>query len=243
MPILILATMPFFRMSHVNELIAKNEAIAKINRSNIPDTESPPARKVSFLENFIEPSVLPVALVSFFMMMFYTPVASFITPFAETIGLSETAASFFIFYTIGLICSRPVVSKLYDKKGGTFVLVPGAIIFIASYVALSTATSQFSLILAAVLLGVGLGACQNTTLSMAVSSAPRRRLGFASATYYVAYDSCASLGPMLAGAIISFAGYRTMFTVAGACTALGLIIYFLLAKRIHTTIKKQRAGG
>ena len=238
MPVIVLASIPFFRISRINETIARNEALSNNNHLSSSDGKPVEIRKESLLEKIIEPSVLPVALVCFFMIMFNTAVTSFVAPYSETMGLSESASSFFIFYTIGLIGSRPIVSKLFDRRGATFVLIPGTAIYVASYLLLAMANSQFSLMFAAVLVGIGLGACQNTTLSLAVSSVPRKRLGFANATYYAAYDSCSSLGPMIAGLIISFAGYRHMFAVAGIWTAIGLGVYFILARRIQNTINK-----
>ncbi|MDR0875274.1 MAG: MFS transporter [Clostridiales Family XIII bacterium] len=239
LPALIFATLPFFRLSRIHEAIARSDdahlddalAADTLPADALPD-DTLSAREETFFEKFLEPAVLPIAACCVFLIMFNSAVTSFVAPFSETMGLEDSSSVFFIFYVIGLLATRPIVSKLYDRKGATFVMIPGVCIYVVAYLVLANANSHFSLMLAAVLIGVGLGACQNTTLALALSSVPRRRVGFASSTYYVAFDTCASAGPMIAGLLIPLIGYRYMFTVAAIWTAIGLPVYLLLAKKI-----------
>ena len=197
---------------------------------NAPKTTDTPT-KGRFIDNFFEVSVLPIALVCIFLVMFNTSVTSFIAPYSETIGLLESSSYFFIFYVIGLIGTRPIVSKLFDKKGATFVVIPGAIIYVSSFLVLAMVNSEFMLFLAGVLAGIGLGACQNTTNSLALSIAPPRRLGFANATYFAAFDTCASAGPLIAGLMITSMGYRQMLVIAAIWTAIGIPVYLIVSRK------------
>ena len=231
-PIIVLAMMPFLRMDRIRAAIKRGEEPSDANHIEASTLQNPPVRKDNFLSNVIEISVLPVALVCMFIIMYNSAVTSFVAPYAETIGLTESASVFFVFYVAGLICTRPLVSKLFDKKGATFVFVPGVILFAGSYLVLATVNSHFSLMFAAVLLGAGLGACQNTTLSLAVSIVPRRRLSFANATYFAAFDTCASIGPIFAGLLIPIVGYRYMFAIGAIWTIIGLPVYLLITRKL-----------
>ena len=228
LPAIVIATFPFLRFNRIREAIQRNDIPSDANQPAAEVAQTISNDKKHFLDNIFEVSVFPIALVCFFILMFTTSVTSFVAPYAETIGLADSASVFFIFYVIGLIGTRPLVSKLFDKKGASFVLIPGIIIYIVAFLAIATVQSHFSFMVAAFLIGTGLGTCQTTTLSLALSIAPRKRLGFASATYYAAYDTCASIGPLIAGLLIPIMGYRYMFIVGAIWIAIGLPIYLVV---------------
>ena len=238
LPAIVLASYPFIRFNRIKEKIKQNEAPSVADSPGDEVEQTIKTGKTHFLDNVLEVSVFPVALVCVFILMFTTSVTSFIAPYAETIGLADSASVFFIFYVIGLIGTRPFISKLFDKKGATFVLIPGIIIYIIAFICLATVHSYFSFMLAAFLIGTGLGTCQNTTLSLSLSIAPRKRLGFASATFYAAYDTCAAIGPLIAGLLIPVMGYRYMFIVSAVWIAIGLPVYLLVSRKF---INKQPA--
>jgi MFS family permease len=232
LPLIALVTLPFLRFSRIHKIAEQDDQQAAVPLSDTGARLPDPAHKGSRLEKFIEPAILPIAAIGFWLLMFNAAVISFVTPFSETIHLSEPAAFFFLFFVAGLLGTRPLVSKLFDRKGATFVMVPGISLFAVAFFVLSSANSPFTLLLAAVLVGTGLGACQNSTLALCVSSVPKRRLGFATATFFAAIDLSSSLGPVIAGLLIPLTGYRGMYFVGGIWTLIGLPIYLTLSRKI-----------
>ena len=241
LPVIILITVPFFRMSRVHEALASDKALrGGVEPVLTNEGATIPMHRETLLEKFLAPSVLPISAVCLFFLMFNTAASSFAAPFAATIGLAEPASAFFIFYAIGMLGIRPIISRVFDKKGGTFALIPSVCIYVIAYLILASISSPFTLLLSALLLGVGFGACQNTALALSLKTVPRKRLGFANATFYATLDGCSALGPIIAGLLIPSLGYRYMYTVAAIWTAVGLIMYFVLRPIINKSIAAQQ---
>ena len=240
LPAIILITIPFFRMSRIQDAISGNEAPRENNAPAIP-VEIPTTikHKESFLEKFIAPSVLPISAICLFILMFNTAASSFAAPFAATVGLAEPASVFFIFYAAGMLGIRPLISRIFDRKGPIFAFIPSVSIYTIAYLMLASINSPSMVLLSALLLGIGFGACQNTSLALALKTVPRRRLGFANATFYATLDGCSAIGPMIAGLLIPAIGYHYMFSVAAIWTILGLIVFFILYPRIKRSIVNQ----
>jgi MFS family permease len=146
--------------------------------------------------------------------------------YAETLGLQDAASAFFIFYAGALIASRPLASRIFDRKNANYIFLPGLALFVAAYVALARIDSAVSLFVAAILLGVGFGAVQNSTLALTVVRAPRHRLGMASATYYIMVDICSSISPIIAGLLIPVIGYRYLYLLAAVLAAIAYPVYW-----------------
>jgi MFS family permease len=199
-------------------------------REHIPreDERAGAAIKERFFDKFLERSTLPVTVTCVFVVLFHSAVMSFVAIYAETLGLSAAASLFFICYVIAILASRPFVSRLFDRKGANFTFVPGACIYVASFTLLALTQNGWMLILSAVLLGLGFGAVQSSTLALTVTRAPRQRLGMANATYFISLDLCSSIGPIIAGLLIPYFGYRGLYLIGAVYTMLSLPVYFKL---------------
>jgi len=125
-----------------------------------------------------------------------------------------------------MIASRPAASRLFDRKNANYAFLPGLAIFIVAYVVLAEIDSAAMLFAAAILLGVGFGAVQNSALALTVVRAPRHRLGMANATYFIMVDICSSVSPVIAGLLIPEIGYRYLYLLAGALAVIAFPIYW-----------------
>jgi len=181
-------------------------------------------KNISLFDKFFEKPVIPLALATLLMTLFFTAVTGFAAVYAKTINLSDVSL-FFLFFAVSVIAIRPLIGKLFDKYGGTMILIPGVFIMAAGYVVFSQISSLQSIIISAVLFGISNGIIQTVTLTLVVKRTARERLGTANATYYLFLDISAVLGPFIGGMIIEGFGYTVTFITGAVVLVIGLLVY------------------
>jgi MFS family permease len=189
------------------------------------------AEKLSILDGFVERRVLPIALFTLFAFTLHSTLMPFMSLYAEAIDLTAAAGFFFLVNAIAVLITRPFVSKRFDRMGANAVIVPGLIVCAAGFLLLSQSHSGWMLLVSAVLIGIGSGAVQPASLATVVHLTPKHRLGMGNATYFMALDSSAALGPILGGAFIPFVGYRGLYTITVVWTLAAIPIYYGLYGR------------
>lgn len=227
LPIIALVLSFFLRIKGIQVGMVQDENTGTWIETKSEITAGPPPQS-KLIDKFFERSAVPVAIVCLFALMFNSAVTAFVAVYADTLNLTEAASYFFMAFTAGLLVTRPFVSKIFDKKGATAVIMPGIIVYVASFLLLSFLNSEVMLFAAALCLGIGFGAIQNATLALTVTRAPRSRLGMANATYYMSLDLCATVGPIFAGLLIPIVDYHGLYMIAAIYTSLGLLVYYLL---------------
>lgn len=172
------------------------------------------------LSDVFDPDALPIAIFVFFAGAAFSGVLSFLTSFARAEQLVAGASYFFIAYAVGVFAVRLVVGRLQDRYGDNIVMYPTIALFAAGLALTGLAHDEVSLLVAAVLLGLGFGGLLPTGQVIAVNSAPDRRVGTATATYYLMLDAGSGLAPILLGMLIPLTGYSGMY-LALAILAVG----------------------
>ena len=228
LPAIGLIFLPFERLKDIASSIKKEAVDAKAEKPT------------GLFEKFFEKRVFPVAIISFVVFLFHSSLLSFMSVYASAIDLSTAARYFFVVNAIVILATRPFVGKLFDMKGATILLFPGIILIAAGFFFLSTAESGNTLLFAAAVLGAGAGAIQTSNPALVVRLSPRYRLGVANATFFMAMDSSAAVGPILSGLIIPLAGFREFFMIAFVWLLLCLpLCYFMYFKKIKPSLSEQ----
>ncbi|MDR3305798.1 MAG: MFS transporter [Clostridiales Family XIII bacterium] len=190
------------------------------------------------LSKYFEKRVLPIAVLCFMIYGCYSSIISFVAVFVNETGFSWTASYIFIVYAAMVLVTRPLVGKLFDAKGPNVVLIPGIAVFALGFLIMGQSRFGVMVLIAAGLIGAGLGCIQTCTLAMIVGLVPRHRLGVANATYYIFLDTATAVGPVVAGLIITAAGYREMYFSAFGLAVFCLPLYWILHGR-----KTKKEGG
>ena len=224
--------LPFLNWDELKVPVVKNDAIDSVKQ--VENSE-----KLKPIDNFIERKVLPISLFMFSVIIAYSTLLPFMSVYAEKKDLTETANYFFIVYAAAILVTRPFVSRLFDKKGPNVVLTPAIILISLAFVLLIRANSPFTLLMSAVVFGVGFGGLQTSTLALVVHRATKDRMGIANATYYMSLDLSSSLAPMIGGALILALGYDKYYTIAAIWTLLCLPFYYLLIGRKYFKKNKE----
>lgn len=183
-----------------------------IKAPKIEETEEEKSEKKSFnLSAYFEKTTIPIATVMLFVGVAYSSILSFISTYAEEIDLVTAGTLYFVVYSIVVLLTRPISGRLLDEYGGNAVVYPTIIIFAVGMLLLSQASTSFTFLLAAAIIGIGYGNFQSSTQAIAIQRAPMEKMGLANATYYIFYDFSLGLGPLFLGSLISLAGYRGMY--------------------------------
>ena len=207
------------------ELSGSVEGCRETVASEHPD---PPAAKGKrrTIDAVLERSAIPIALVCFLIFFGYSSLLTFLSPFAETVGLTRAASVFFIVYALSMFMTRPFTGRAFDRRGPLFVMLPAFVSYSAGMVMLAFASNDWMILGSALLCGYGVGTVQSCGLAMAVKAAPDARLGVANATFYMFLDAGVGLGPLLLGLFVPVIGYPMLYmAMAGVgLVALGVLL-------------------
>lgn len=168
----------------------------------------------------------------------YGSVNTFIAMMASEVGI-ENAGLFFIVGTIFVFISRPFGGRIFDSKGGFWVILPGGILYLIGLGILVSAQSLTVLLVASVFYGFGGGLLLPSLMTWMLNVVtPDRRSG-ASATFYNMLDIGTSSGIILLGSVAGSIGYVNMYYyVIGVMVifiAFFMFNHFVLPKKV----KKQ----
>jgi MFS family permease len=180
------------------------------------------------LSHFVEFSVIPISTICLVIYLCYSSIVTFLSLYAKEIHLIDAASFFFIVYAVVVLISRPAVGRLFDLKGENSIMYPAILIFSTGMFLFSHSYHGYALLLAAALIGLGLGAIQSSTQAIAIKIASSHRLGLANSTYFMFSDIGMGIGPLLVGFLIPFIGYRGMYTVVAIIALACLLFYYLL---------------
>lgn len=192
------------------------------------------------ISNFIEPKAAKIAIVALFVFLCYASVISFLTVYSKEINLTKAASFFFLVYAVVVFVSRPIVGRVFDFKGENVIMYPAIIIYGIGMLLFSNSYHGFVLLLSAILIGLGVGAIGASTQTIAVKVTPIERLGLANSTYYVFTDIGVGIGPMVAGILIPYIGYRGVYTVFAIVIFLCFGLYYFLHGKNFKQLETER---
>ncbi|MDP4099039.1 MFS transporter [Paenibacillus sp. P96] len=171
-------------------------------------------------------SVLPVTVCLFFLAVAYGGITTFLPLFSESIQVNP--GTFFLVYAISLTLVRPIAGKLSDRIGERYVIVPALIVTILSLVILSFAGGLLSVMIAAVLYGIGFGAAQPALQVLNLRLVPPHKKGVANASFMTAFDLGIGLGAIILGWVSQLMGYSVLFAVCAASVAVSVLLFIIM---------------
>ena len=202
--------------------------------ARVPSThvEEVVAAKVaaSPLSRFVEAGVLPISLVCGLLFFGYSSLLTFLTPYANELGLGRAASVFFVAYALAMFVTRPFTGRAFDRKGPHPVMVPAFVSFVCGMVLVAIMTNDWVLLGAAMLLGFGVGTVQSCGLAMAVRVTSDARLNVANATFYMMLDIGVGIGPILLGIVVPLIGYQALYFCMAAVGVVALVLFLIVAR-------------
>ena len=166
-------------------------------RSQAPAQRNGTGRSARALpSDFIEPKAVPVSLVMFLITVAYASLMSFLSPYAEEIGLVEAASYFFFVYALALLATRPFTGKWFDLYGAKKVTYPFIFLLAGGFAVLGAAGNAAVFLLAGALIGIGYGTVLSYLQAIAVQQSPADKKGLATSTFFIFLDLANGLAPM-----------------------------------------------
>ncbi|MUT65401.1 MFS transporter [Paenibacillus sp. NEAU-GSW1] len=181
------------------------------------------------------------ALLNMLMSISYGGLLGFLALYGQEKHLDQIGL-FFLFLAFTVLIVRPISGKIFDRKGPAPVLIPGALIVIASMLILSYADSMLLVIISALLYGFGFGAIQPTTQAWMLREASPERHGMANSLYYNSIDLGVALGSMLLGLVAAATSYSVMYRCAAGVLGLFLVIVLIQQAAEHKKSSGQSAA-
>jgi MFS family permease len=205
--------------------------LIRLDRACVP-APGEVAKPPKGLAGIIDTNILPVALVCGLAYATYGFIVGFLSVSSKGTGLENAAAFFFIFYAAGILFTRPLTGRVFDRRGENPMMYAGLAIFSAGMLLTGIAKTGATILAAAFLVGAGIGAVMSVTLSIGVKYAAPERLGMANSTFYIFLDAGLTVGPVVGGFLAPHIGYAGTY-VLGMPVALGgiLLYYFIHGKR------------
>ncbi len=189
------------------------------------------------LSDYLEPRVNSISLVSVLVGLSYSSILGFMASFTREAGLVEAGTLFFIVYAVVITLTRPVLGIVFDRHGENCVLYPCFIFLAVGIVLLSLAANSWTVLLAAVFVGLGYGTYMSNGQAVVIKMVPVYRIGVATSTYFIALDLGLGVGPYLLGAWKEQVGFSGMFLTTAAIAIVSLGCYFLFYGRLVGTDK------
>ena len=191
-----------------------------------------PAPKRSFsVGNFIQLSVLPLAIPLLLVLVCYSGVVSFLTVFAEERDLVAASSLYFVVYSLAILLTRPPVGRRVDKKGENSVIYLTFASLVVGMVVLAFAYNGAVLLASAALIGFGIGCTQSTVQTTIVRITPKEQLGRANSTFFMSMDLGSGVGPVVIGFFIPFVGYQVVYIALAVLAGIACVLYHVLHGR------------
>jgi MFS family permease len=190
-------------------------------------------RRLSWSDLF-EKKALAISSVGIFVSFSYASIMSFISIYAESIGLIKAASFFFLVFAVAMLISRPFTGRLFDLKGPNIVIIPSLIIYAIGMFVLSFTSSTWMLLLAGGLIGVGYGTLLPCFQTLAIESTSPQRTAYATATFFTLYDTGIAIGSFILGVAANYLGYSNLYMYVGIFILI-IVVYYKVIMRQSTT--------
>ncbi|MDM5237937.1 MFS transporter [Bacillus cereus] len=182
--------------------------------------------------SFFEKTLLPIAIVTFFLSLTFGGITTFLPLFAAKIQVN--AGTFFLVYAVTLTVVRPFAGKVSDKYGEGIIIIPALFTLIAALLVLAMTNGIVGLVITAILYGIGFGSAQPALQVAMIRLASPEKRGIANATFFTAFDLGIGLGSILLGFVSQLMGYQMLFIVCAVSGFVSLLIFILFVKKTLT---------
>jgi len=163
------------------------------------------------INNLISLRLLPFAILTGLFSMGNGLVNTFLAMMGDERGIANVGL-FFTTYSIVMVCCRPFVGKLQDRKGLKIILYPAYLIAACSMLILGHANALWMIILAGALKAIGQGCGAPSIQAHCMKQMGRDKAGIVSSTTYIGQDIGNAIAPTLGGIIQTNYGYTAVFT-------------------------------
>jgi len=196
----------------------------------LPDLDRPAREATTFAaraaefrqgvaEVFRTPPIFVAAGIEAVMYLGYGAFLGFLPIYAKKVGLNDAEIAIVLGAQLALaMVAKPITGRVSDRVGRIPVIAIGLLLCAAALPLIFRSESLTAFVLAAPLLGLGVGSVTPVTNALIADLASARRLGAAMGVFGTIWDIGEAAGPMIAGFLIGGLGYAATFDVLAAVT-------------------------
>jgi len=200
------------------EPLVETETVEKENNS----------KKGFKFEQIIENTAVKISIVAAMFGIVYSSILSFVSVYAENIGLVSVSGYFFVVYAIFMLMARPFAGKWFDRYGANKIVYPCIVLFAIGMIVLGMAQSEWMFLLSAALIGLGYGSMFPCLQTIAIQKAAPQRRGLATATFLSIFDIGIGFGSYIVGIIGDAIGLNTFYSLSSIYILIGIVFYYYL---------------
>jgi DHA1 family multidrug resistance protein-like MFS transporter len=205
----------------------------------IPEAKAFFARVVEFRQGVAEvlrtPPIFVAAGIEAVMYLGYGAFLGFLPIYAKNTGLNDAEIATVLGAQLVLaMVAKPIAGRLSDRVGRISVIVIGLLLCATALPLIFRSEKLTAFVLAAPVLGLGVGAVTPVTNALIADLVSARSLGAAMGVFGTIWDIGEAAGPIIAGFLIGRMGYAATFDALAAATAtitVGLMVLVRDPKR------------
>lgn len=216
--------------------------VMKVDEIRITEERRAQLKEIS-LSSFLEPKVMGIAIVGFFVALCYSSALSFLATYASELHLMTAGTLFFVVYALSVTIIRPVAGVMFDKKGEDFVMYPTFLCLAVGLLLLSITTRSWEMLVAGVFVGLGYGTFMSNGQAICVKLVDEVRIGVAVSTYFVMLDLGLGVGPYILGAFKGPLGFSGIYSLVGVGSAACAFLYYGLYAWRRNLRQSHEAGS
>ena len=195
----------------------------------LDDDNLPSYQLTNLPTSFIEWRVLVLSLTLFLYSFAYGAITSFSAVYADAIGVSPKSLYLTVLAVV-ILLTRPLSGPLADRIGYRQVFMPSLVLIAAGLAILAAGSTRGSLVLSAVVFGLGFGNAYPAFVAYVMRDVTAARRGAAFGAILAAFDTGIGTGSTSVGWLIERYGFSTAFGTAAVLSAIALP-YFVVADR------------
>jgi MFS family permease len=187
------------------------------------------------------PPILVAAGIEAVMYLGYGAFLGFLPIYAKTSGLNDAEIAIVLGSQLAMaVVAKPIGGRLSDGVGRKPVIAIGLLLCAAALPLIFRSRDLATFLLAAPLLGIGVGAVTPVTNALIADLATARRLGAAMGVFGTIWDIGEAAGPIIAGFLIVQLGYAPTFDTLALVTVVVSIGLVVLVREPKATPEAER---
>ncbi len=176
--------------------------------------------------------IMLVSMVEAAQYLVFGAIEAFLALFAASLGMPAWQIGMMLgVQLVSIVFAKPLMGKVSDRVGRKHVIIPGLLIGAASIVLLPHAPSFIGLTVLSLAFGLGFATVTSSTAALVADLTQDNRYGSSMGVLRTVMDVGQSIGPVLTGWMVGYAGYGSAFTLLAAILLLAALLLGLFLKR------------
>lgn len=180
--------------------------------------------------------IVTVSLVEAAQYLVFGAVEAFLALFAASLGIPAWQIGAILgVQLVGIVFAKPLMGAVSDRIGRKQVIVPGLLIGAASVLLLPLTPNFIGLSVLSLAFGIGFATVTSSTAALVADLSQRGRYGSSIGVLRTVMDIGQTIGPVLTGWMVGYAGYASAFTLLAAILLLAALLLGLTFREQGTS--------